>query len=599
MRQMSSSTVYLGRAVRLRACLHELVSQIALRYDREAGVKGRLLVAMVNRMRRETSLAFVHHHTRLKKQSFYFIGSNMQDSSNVFAGPSVSPAVRGWPYLRSALAVVAIIAIWLLGRGIVFGTLANHERMTGQYETHQISWASQDVTLALPPDDSSGSVTLVGQATHDQRWTIDCAGVMHASVDIRAGLFRQLVPIPTACESNGVTIHSDWAMVPANGVGSHDTRSLSYQLFAVQSGTDVLPLDALVANSSGLYPVESLEVVSSPQGILTERWDATWYRNIALRGYRFNGDTAVQQNVAWPFLFPMLVKSVASVFHIAVPSAMIRLNAALLLAALLILFAIGRASGLTRSQSLIAPAWLSFNPFAFFVVGGFSEPLFLALECLLVLLLLHKQYGLSAVTVALLGATRFIGLIGFAWIAIMVWRDASISRSGKLWRLAMTGVVSVLGIVTDMVIKASQTGYPLAAFMVRKSWQVTPFSVLKGMLEPFALFSGDYLQVLWLPMALIVYALVVLARTTGHAGMKDVRLLLGVGLTLVAATLVLSPEIHAAGRYFLPFAPAIVGLAAYAPWQRRSLALLLVSTAAGAAFMPFLVARIAMGLPPY
>ena len=523
----------------------------------------------------------------------------MQDSSDVLAGPPVSPAVRGCPYLRSALAVVAIIAIWLLGRGIVFGTLANHERMTGQYETHQISWASPDVTLALPPANPTGSLTLVGQATHDQRWTLDCAGAMHASVDIRAGLFRQLVPIPAGCDSVGVTIHSDWAMVPANGAGSHDTRSLSYQLFAVQSGTDVLPLDALVARSSGLYPVEPLELRSSPQGILTDRWDAAWYRNIALRGYRFNGDSAVQQNVAWPFLFPLLVKSVAGVLHITVPSAMIRLNAALLLAALLILFAIGRASGLTRSQSLIAPAWLSFNPFAFFVVGGFSEPLFLALECLLVLLLLHKKYGLSALAVALLSATRFVGLIGFAWLAITLWRDASLSRSGKLWRLAMTGVVSVLGIVTDIVIKGTQTGYPLAAFMVRKSWQVTPFSVLKGMLEPSALFSGDYLLALWLPALLVVYAMVVLAGTRARAGTKDVCLLLGVGLTLVAATWVLSPEIHAAGRYFLPFAPAIVGLAAYAPLQRRSLALLLVSTAAGGAFMPFIAARIAMGLPPY
>jgi hypothetical protein len=119
------------------------------------------------------------------------------------------------------------------------------------------------------------------------------------------------------------------------------------------------------------------------------------------------------------------------------------------------------------------------------------------------------------------------------------------------------------------------------------------------MLEPSALFSGDYLLALWLPALLVVYTMVVLAGTRARAGTKDVCLLLGVGLTLVAATWVLSPEIHAAGRYFLPFAPAIVGLAAYAPLQRRSLALLLVSTAAGGAFMPFIAARIAMGLPPY
>jgi hypothetical protein len=535
----------------------------------------------------------------------FLIGLSMQDCGHVLAESSINvessakPVVREWPRLWSALAVVAVIAIWFLGRGIVFGTLANHERMTGQYEAHEFIWASPDVTLSLPPAHSGGSLTLTGQAAHDQRWTLDCADTMHASIDIRSGLFRQLLPLPSACESKGITIHSDWAMVPGNRVGSKDSRSLSYQLFAVQSGIDTLPLANLVANSSGLYDVEPLELRSSPEGILTERWDANWYRGIALGGYRFNGDVGVQQNIAWPFLFPLLIKRVAGAFHLSVPSAMIGLNAALLLAALLLLFAIGRASGLTRGQSLIAPAWLSFNPFAFFVVGGFSEPLFLALECLIVLLLLRRKYIASAVAVALLGATRFVGLIGFVWLAISLWRDASISRSGKFWRLSIAGVMSVLGIAADIVIKGAQTGYPLAAFMVRKSWQVTSLSVLQGMLDPVALFSGDYLWALWLPVSLAVYAIYVLARTLGRAGRMDERLLLAAGLSVVAATLLLSPESQAAGRYFLPFAPAIVGLVAYAPLRSRTLPFILVIVAAGGAFMPLIVGRIAMGLPPY
>jgi Mannosyltransferase (PIG-V) len=224
--------------------------------------------------------------------------------------------------------------------------------------------------------------------------------------------------------------------------------------------------------------------------ILTERWDANWYRDIAQRGYRFDGDGSVQQNVAWPFLFPLLVKGVAVAWRLPAASAMIGLNAVLLLAALLLLFAIGRASGLTHSLSLVAPAWLSFNPFAFFVVGGFSEPLFLTLEFLIALLILHRKYGISALMLALLTATRFVGLINVGWVVITVWYDTSLSRLGRLWRIAVASGAGLLGIVADVAIKGAQTGYPSAAFVVRKSWQVTRLSVLGGVLHPYTLFSG-------------------------------------------------------------------------------------------------------------
>jgi hypothetical protein len=523
----------------------------------------------------------------------------MEGVSNLLIEVSVRPIVRGPERLWTAVAVIGIVAIWFLGRGIVVGTLANYENMTGRYQAHEFSWASPDVTLGLQPENSTGSLTLVGRADHDQRWTLDCAGKMHTSVDIHAGLFRQLLPLPSPCEGKGMTIHSDWAWVPADRVGSQDSRSLSYQLFAVESGADTLLLDNLVRNSSGLYGVEPIEFRSDPEGVLTERWDANWYRDIAQRGYRFDGDGGVQQNVAWPFLFPSLVKGVAVAWRLPVASAMIGLNAVLLLAALLLLFAIGRASGLTHSLSLVAPAWLSFNPFAFFVVGGFSEPLFLTLECLIVLLLLHRKYGISAVIVALLTATRFVGLIGVGWIAITLWYDTSISRFGRLWRIVLAGGAGLLGIVMDVAIKGAQTGYPLGAFAVRKSWQVTPLSVLNVILHPYALFSGGYLLALLLPALLTMYAMYVLGKTWRHAGMVEVRLLLGTGISLVSATLALNPELHSAGRYFLPFAPAIVGLLACVPLRTRSLSFILIATAAGGAFMPFIVERIAMGQPPY
>ncbi len=512
------------------------------------------------------------------------------------AAPSIS---RAGQHARTGAAVVAIIILWIFSRGIVVGTLANYEKLTGQYETHQFSWAAPRVTLRLPESATSASLTIVGRAPSDQHWTLDCGETLHLSVDIHAGTFRQSLPLSPVCHEQGLTIQSDWATVPAAGIGSRDTRSLSYQVFDVQSGADHLALEALLAHSNGLYGLEPLEAHSDPQGVLTERWDSTWYWNIAQNGYQFNGDNRVQQNVAWPFLFPTLVKAISSAGNISVASAMVQLNAGLMLIALLILFAIGRASGLTRSLSLIAPAWLSFNPFAFFLVGGFSESLFLALECLLVLLLLRRKYAPAALTVALLTSTRFVGLIGFAWLAITLWRDPALRGRGRLWRIAIAGAVGVLGVIADIALKWAQTGHPLAAFTVRASWQTTSFSALRGFFQANALFQGDYLMAL-LPAALLAgYAVFIAVNNWRRAGDDVTRLLVGAGVSLVGATLILNPEIHSAGRYFLPFAPTLVGLLRAERQPGRVLPLILIATAAGAAFMPFIALRIAMGQPPF
>jgi len=513
----------------------------------------------------------------------------------------VSRALRGWQIILTVLALIAVVVFWLLGRGLVFGILTHYESMTGRYQTDHFSWASPNLTLKLPSAPLAVALTVVGDAPHDQRWTLECAGTLLMSVDVHAGFFRQSLPFPSLCTAQGLTIRSDWSVTPAATAtgGSRDRRSLSYQLFAVQLGADAVPLEAMLARSTGLYNIERADISTDPEGVLTGRWDATWYRGIAEHGYRYDGDGREQQNVAWPFLFPILVKGVALACGISIASAMISLNAGLLLAALLLLFVIGRASGLTRSLALVAPVWLSFNAFAFFLVGGFSEPLFLFFEFLLVWLLLRKKYGAAAVTMALLTATRFVGAIGVAWFALTIWRDTSLSRLGRLVRIGFAGVMGLLGIAADMTIKGLQTGHPLAAFTVRKGWSISSFALLSGILDPSALFRGDYLLALLLATLLVGYAIYVWVLTLGPAGSGPGRLLLGAGVSLVAATLILNPEFQSAGRYFLPFAPAIIGLLCYKPLQTRSLALILMVTAAGAAFMPLIIVRIAMGQAPF
>lgn len=264
--------------------------------------------------------------------------------------------------------------------------------------------------------------------------------------------------------------------------------------------------------------------------MLTSRWDADWYKRIASIGYRYDGDNGRQQSVALPFLFPSLVKITATALGIPVPAAMLTFNSACFLLSLVLLFALGRASGLSSEQSLVAPAWTAFNPFAFFLTGGFSECLFLLPECAFILLLLRRRFWLAACVVAFLAATRFVGLLAITgvWLAIWSNKDAS-AKLRALWIVSVAGIAS-LGVVADIAVKWIQSGYPLAAFSVRNAWRVTSVAEWHSALGYRRVFEGDYLPILMPAMLLFGCCAVALAKTWRPSGYSNVSMLLGVGI---------------------------------------------------------------------
>lgn len=67
------------------------------------------------------------------------------------------------------------------------------------------------------------------------------------------------------------------------------------------------------------------------------------------------------------------------------------------------------------------------------------------------------------------------------------------------------------------------------------------------------------------------------------AGHDEAAMLKAPGLSIVLAALALNPEIHSAGRYRLPTAPSIVGVLAFEPLRQRSLTVISLPTAIGAA----------------
>jgi hypothetical protein len=503
-------------------------------------------------------------------------------------------------YLSIALALVGLVLLWLFSRGAIVGTLATLEQVTGSISADEFMWATPSLVLRdLPASAATEAVTLVGRAPHDQNWTIECGTWLRMTVNVSAGYFRQSLPSSRVCQQSGITVTSNWSLIPGATTGSRDMRALSYQLYEVRVGAISLPLAEIATSANGLYGVEKIDLRNDAQGTLTGKWDAAWYKSIATNGYRFDGDRWRQQNVAWPFLYPVLVKALSAATKMPISRAMLALNAGLVLGSLFLLFLLGMEMQLSVPAAMIAPAWVACNPFAYFLFGGFSEALFLILECAFVLLLIHKRYGLAVCVVALLGATRFIGYIAIVWLLLALWRPEALqgrSRWPKIIAIAGTGL---LGVAADIGVKWYQTGYPHAAFAVRSAWVVTGSDQWANVFQVQRLAQGEYEPLLLLSFATLGYCILVGLDALKH-GTRDPNVqVTAVATFVVAATLSLNPELHSVGRYMLPLAPALVGALAAPRWHPKTIVLLPMITILGAIYLPLVVTRIANGLPPY
>ncbi len=502
-------------------------------------------------------------------------------------------------YSKTLFSLFAIVVIWHLSQSVIVGTLQNLKQLNQAKRHDFFAWVSPEVVL--PVQSHPGMLRLEGYAPQAQQLSLSCQDEILEQKEIKRGYFEVAFATTSQCTHSAPRIKSDWSVIPADKPGSRDVRSLSYQLYSLQIGSEQTSLETLLRDSKGIYGIEPVFNRINQEEVLARAWDASWYGSIVKNGYRFNGDNNVHQNVAWPFLYPFIVKLYVAVSHASPEQAMLKVNEGLLLVGLLTMFVLGRLVGLPRSMALVAPSWVAFNPFAFFLHGGFSEPLFLMLQAFCLVAILRRWWWLAAILVGGMTATRFIGFLALGWlVCYWYWTDGRhLGLPQKVTRCVCFLLIGGLGVVADIIVKWASTGFPLAAFNVRAAWKVSPLSIATGTFNVNGLREGDYLPFLVICVLFFIYAIYVMVVMGTHQGLNPVLLLIFSGISLVVATSLLNPEIHSAGRYFLPFFSTLIGVLAYEPLRQRSLAVVLVLSVVGASAMSFNCLRIYQDLPPF
>ena len=256
-------------------------------------------------------------------------------------------------------------------------------------------------------------------------------------------------------------------------------------------------------------------------------WDASWYREIAERGYPaelpVGAGGSVQQNV-WAFypLFPVLGRAVMAItgapWHVAAPLlALVLGGAAMVVIHRAVEVGAPAAVAARPGLPLATVALVAFFPTSVVLQVAYTESLALLLIASALLLLIRRQYALAALVVIALGFTRAVALP----MAVVV-----VVHAGSRWRahrrgadrLARRDVVGqgvlllaagVAGFAWPAVC-AAFTGTPDGYLRTQAAWRARPDVV------PFVpwLDVARWLGGSWGPLLLAVVLAAVVALVT-------------------------------------------------------------------------------------
>jgi hypothetical protein len=188
------------------------------------------------------------------------------------------------------------------------------------------------------------------------------------------------------------------------------------------------------------------------------QWDSEWYFRIATEGYRYNGDPAIQQNIVFYPLYPMLARGVAAIGGLTPADALLLVANLAGLSAIVALFKLIRDE-FGDQIALATIALLSFFPTSVLLSAGYTEPLELLLVVLFFLVLREKRYLSAALLAGLAVAGRSTGIVLLPVLLCEMW----LHRDRKAFFAALLPCVllATLGIWLFMIYLWSTFGDPL------------------------------------------------------------------------------------------------------------------------------------------
>ncbi len=359
--------------------------------------------------------------------------------------------------------------------------------------------------------------------------------------------------------------------------------ALALYLRLALSAVAVWTLSLRPVRETALVRAQYLGIVPLHDWLLApwQRFDALWYLRLAAHGY----DARDGSTVYFP-LYPLLIRGVAPLLGGNLMRAALAVSNvcfALLLLLLYHLVAGRHGHDVARRAVLL----LCIFPTASFLLGAYTESLFLALVVGLFLAAARGRLALAGLLGLLAALTRLQGIVlalPLLWMALVSWRQGS--RSPRPWVAALLPPLGT-GLFTLYTRVMLQAGPVTSVYAGQVHQQLGPPWVILGRywtaLTPhwphlFSYPTGNWVDALNIVLALGVLGLVLPARR-----------IVGTDLWLYAlATWAVTLCIHqSTDRYMLTVFPAFIALAVYAPGRRAGQLALMI----GAPVMLFIASQ--------
>jgi hypothetical protein len=205
------------------------------------------------------------------------------------------------------------------------------------------------------------------------------------------------------------------------------------------------------------------------------KWDARWYRMIALHGYSWSPTSTAQQTPNFFPLYPLFERAAHAVTglpisHIAVFSSIVFQAVSAVLLTL-----IARDQGASEREALLWLAMFLVSPPVVADIMGYYSALFCVLCFLAIYLVPRGHTWLAAVAMGLasaanpLGVAFAAGLVTWQLMGLVTSRTLSWAALARLTGQALVSVSGLLGYILYLLVAFRD---PLAFYQATKGWSV-------------------------------------------------------------------------------------------------------------------------------
>jgi len=199
------------------------------------------------------------------------------------------------------------------------------------------------------------------------------------------------------------------------------------------------------------------------------RWDAGWYRQIAIAGYEVSADPKIAASIAFYPLLPLLGRYVAQITGLGVAEAMLVITnlAGFFAAGLLAALVNGRFG---PSVAIRSAAFLSLFPSSLFFSAAYTEALALALVLSAFLALDRDRLWLAAVASGVATASRSVCAAVVPIIMIQAAMVRPLPAVRRTLLVVCLGAVAAAGLVAFIAWQAWAFGDPFAFMKAQQAW---------------------------------------------------------------------------------------------------------------------------------